>query len=144
VDASSIRTAHQALTFLRQFAAQQLRQEQRIVPTLHRLGSKEIVTVIQDKVKIKQEQDILDKRKLLPIIGPILECYPAEQVGFVLIITATPVIDFDDWAECSKWTSRLWVASIHKWQPYMGEIISLDGNLSIIIKKIISRITQEG
>lgn len=145
VDAASKEARSQALLFLSRFAEQRKQgKHQQITLTLHQLGNKEIITTVRNRAKIRKEWELATKRKLVPVIGPILERYPAEQVGFLLIVTGHPVIDYYDWAENEPWTTRLWVAGVSKWRPYRGELIKLGDSTPFALEKIVQRVTQGG
>jgi hypothetical protein len=126
VEAQNKKAVHQTFLFLQEFVKQRrLSKGQHITLMLQRLGEKEILAKVRNSRKVKNELEISDRRKLPQVIGPLLERYPADQVAFVLMITAAPIIDYDDWVEQDQWASRLWVARLGKWHPYRGEMVAL-------------------
>lgn len=143
VDAASKEARAEALNFLYKFAEQRRQgKHQQVTLMLHQLGNKEIFTTVHRRVKVEKEQHLADKRKFIPVIGPLLERYPPGQIGFLLIVTSRPVIDYYDWAEDEIWTRRLWIAKIGNWRPYRGEMIALGGNTASAVEHILQRVTQ--
>lgn len=85
-------------------------------PVVHRLGRQEIFFTYGGtgkKPRFKSE-DLWPANlpRYAPLIGPILERYSLEQVGFVLILTATPIPDLQDWIELPEWPGQLWVYAV--------------------------------
>ena len=141
VDTTRKEPVRQALRFIREFVGQkQAGRGDHIILTLHRLGSKELVTSVRRKVRIK-ERDILNQRHhFVPLIGATLERYPTvAEIAFVVIISANRVLDFEDWADQRQWADRLWVASLGKWKPVRGEVIVLEENTPATVDKILKR-----
>ncbi|GCE08126.1 hypothetical protein [Dictyobacter aurantiacus] len=140
VEAHNKTAVRQANLVLDEFVRQRrLGRGQRITLMLQRLGEKEIRAKVRNNRRKISEREISDRRKHPQLIGPLLERYPAEQVDFVLIITATPVIDYDDWVEQEHWASRLWVARIGGWHPYRGEIVALGESTQLTLETLLKR-----
>jgi hypothetical protein len=49
-----------------------------------------------------------------PLIGPVLDHYEPEQVGFVLMLTGESVRDLTDWASDPGWIDRFWVHTTNR------------------------------
>jgi hypothetical protein len=140
VEAQNKTAVHQAFLFLQEFVKQRRQSKgQHITLMLQRLGEKEILAKVRNNRKIKNEREISDRRKLPQVIGPLLERYPAEQVAFVLMITAAPIIDYDDWAEQDQWVSRFWVARLGKWHPYRGEMVALGESTQLTLETLLKQ-----
>jgi len=88
-----------------------------IVPVVHRLGRHDVIYTHtashQRKKRVSLKSETIVNANLqqntIPIMGPILERYSPENVGFVIIITDKTIIDFDDWVldEDNDWVSRM-------------------------------------
>jgi hypothetical protein len=140
VEAQSKAAVHQAFLVLQEFVKlRRERKRQQVTLMLQRLGEKEVLAKVRNNRKIKNEREISDKRKLPQVIGPLLERYPVDQVAFVLIITANPIVDYDDWAEQDQWSSRLWVARLGKWHPYRGVIVDLGESTPLTLENLLKR-----
>lgn len=112
---------------------------------MHRLGRQEIVYSSRGRAKIKLKE--LTPRvtmRYTPLIGPTLERYPAAQIGFILLITASEVLDFSDWFEEPTWKDKFWIHSIGMWQPSQVQNYFLredDDVLKPIVEEIIRKVT---
>ncbi len=138
VEAGSKAAVRQAFLFVQEFVKQRRQTKgQQMTLMLQRLGEKELLAKIRTNRKIKNEREISDKRQLPQLMGPLLERYPADQVAFVLLITASPVLDYDDWVEQDHWAGRLWLASLWKWQPYGGEMVALGESTQLTLETIL-------
>lgn len=138
VEAQSKAAVHQAFLFVQEFVKQRREGKgQRITLMLQRLGEKELVAKFRTNRKIKNEREMSAKRQLPQVVGPQLERYPADQVAFVLLITASPIIDYDDWVEQEHWAVRLWLARLGKWHPYRGEMVSLGESTQLTLETLL-------
>lgn len=138
VEAGSKAAAHQAFLFMQEFVKQRRQNKgQHLTLMLQRLGEKEPLAKVRTNRKIRNEREISEKRQLPQLMGPLLERYPADQVAFVLLITASPVLDYDDWAEQDSWAGRLWLTSLNKWHPYRGEMVALGESTPLTLETMI-------
>lgn len=138
VEAGNKDAVHQTFLFVQEFVKQRRQhKEQPVTLMLQRLGENELLAKIRTNWKIK-EREIGDKRQLPQLIGPLLERYPADQVAFVLLITALPVLDYDDWVEQDDWARRLWLVSLDTWQPYRGNMVALGESTPLILETILN------
>ena len=138
VEAGSKAAVRQAFLFVQEFVKHRRQNKgQRMTLMLQRLGKKELLAEIRTNRKIKNEREISDKRQLPQLMGPLLKRYPADQVAFVLLITASPVLDYDDWVEQDHWAGQLWLASLGKWQPYGGEMVALGESTQLTLETIL-------
>jgi hypothetical protein len=139
VEAGSRDAVHQAFLVVQEFVTQRRQhKELQVTLALQRLGEKEPLARMRTGRKIRKEREIGTKRPLLPVMGPLLARYPAEQVAFVLLITASPVLDYDDWVEQESWAGRIWLASLDDWQPYGGEMVALGESTPLTLQTILN------
>lgn len=124
-----------------------LRREARlfheVVLTVHRLGSQELVRHIRKQAK-RNDKELLDATARFSLMGPALDRYTNEEVGFILVLSDSPVLDFDDWAETEGWAERMWIMrpASSKWQPSQGEQVGLDEKIEMVLEQIAGRITR--
>jgi len=114
-----------------------------VVLTLHRQGSQDLVRYIRKRAK-RNDKELFDSQKRLPLIGPALDRYPTAQVGFVIVLSDKPILDYDDWGEAEGWADRLWTMkpTTSKWQPSRGEHLEISEVSEIIMEQIAGRIIQ--
>jgi hypothetical protein len=100
-----------AITLMRNIQ-RQLRKEKRqrdIVFTVHRLGRSELVySGISGSPTPKQMRFELI-RSDAALIGPVLDQYRGEDVGFVMVLSGKLIIDLDDWTIQNDWIDHFWV-----------------------------------
>ncbi|GEM_PF-2622223 len=95
---------------------------QQIALVLHRLGRVGIVGAHQGRGGLKLKESDLRQQshravRFSRLIGPALARHydDPDRIAFVLIITAAPVLDFDDWADEPGWQGKFWICSLpHK------------------------------
>jgi hypothetical protein len=139
VEAGNRDAVHQAFLVVQEFVTQRRRHKGLQVTLLvQRLGEKEPLARMRTGRKIKSEREIGHRRPLLPLMGPLLARYPAEQVDFVLVITTSPVLDYEDWVEQEHWAGRIWLASLGCWQPYGGEMVALGESIPLTMETILN------
>ena len=133
-----------AADLARIFAQMRKRGElKEVVLTMHRQGSQDMVRHIRKAVK-RKENDLYEAQKRIPLLGPALDRYVDDQVGFVVVLSERQVLDYDDWGEREGWGERLWTIRPKnaKWQPSRGEHFNLSESSDVIMDQIVMSIMQ--
>jgi len=102
-----------ALQFIHQFRREVPKQALgKLVIGVHILGRAE--TAFSGATGEPRPRDLLPRDDMThpPLIGPILDRYPADQVGFVLLLTDREPLDWKDWTDDPTWAARFLLQTV--------------------------------
>ena len=151
IDASSHRQGdikEIAMTTLAWLSALHAAKEAKIVPVLHRLGRQDVVYTWSEKrpgkVQLTQE-DILPSSlpHFAPLLGPILDHYPQDDVAFVVIISTNAVRDLNDWTEQPIWQTRINLLALSENAEHAAaQRIELKVDTNATIENLLKKVNQ--
>lgn len=135
------------------------RPDAKIVPVVHRLGRQDFFYTYPKehpkKITLKDADVLPDNLpRFAPLIGPIFDRYPGEQIAFALIMTITGrptevpnIPDLADWVDLPDWRGRIFGYKLNP-RANLPELQTLSlgtdikANLTEILNKTFRSVSQ--
>lgn len=124
---------------------------EQFVPVVHRMGRYDVIYTHQRKprrIALKSEEiwPKQMKHRFPPIIGPIINNYPSNDVGFVILLTASVIHDVLDFDQDIDWSSRMFIYSMTTASHIknMDRILQDNRDTEEVIKRILNKVIKRG